>query len=409
MGEPRSVLLISPGYPAEMPFFVRGLDAAGARVIGLGDQPADALPETSRRHLADYVQVRSFADEDAIVGQVARAASLLRIDQVESLWEPTMLLAARLREALGLPGMSVEETIPFRDKERMKQVLDAAGIRTPHHYSATTGAGVRDAAERVGFPLIVKPIAGAGSADTHRVESYEQLDRVIPSLRRQPVVSVEEFVDGDEFTYDTICAGGRVLFENVCWYRPRPLITRQLEWVSPITLALRDTSVPHLAAGVAMGRSVLRALGFESGFTHMEWYLRADGSAVFGEIGARPPGARTVDVMNYSCDSDLFQRWAEAVVHGAFSGPVVRTYNAASIFKRAQGHGRIVRIDGLAHLLAEYDDSVCTIDLLPIGAPRRDWLRTLISDGMVIVRHPELSQCVEIADRFAAELQLFAG
>jgi len=54
------------------------------------------------------------------------------------------------------------------------------------------------------------------------------------------------------------------------------------------------------------------------------------------------------------------------------------------------------------------DLGVCTIDLLPIGTPRRDWLMTLISDGMVIVRHPDLDSCVEIADRFATELQLYA-
>jgi hypothetical protein len=33
---------------------------------------------------------------------------------------------------------------------------------------------------------------------------------------------------------------------------------------------------------------------------------------------------------------------------------------------------------------------------------------TLISDGMVIVRHPELDACIEIADRFATELQIYA-
>jgi hypothetical protein len=32
---------------------------------------------------------------------------------------------------------------------------------------------------------------------------------------------------------------------------------------------------------------------------------------------------------------------------------------------------------------------------------------TLISDAMVMVTHPELESCVEIANRFAAELQLY--
>ncbi len=50
-----------------------------------------------------------------------------------------------------------------------------------------------------------------------------------------------------------------------------------------------------------------------------------------------------------------------------------------------------------------------TVDLLPIGAPRRDPMQTLISDGMVIVRHAELDRCIEIADRFGTDLQIYAG
>ena len=60
-------------------------------------------------------------------------------------------------------------------------------------------------------------------------------------------------------------------------------------------------------------------------------------------------------------------------------------------------------------LRAQYGDHVAAIDLLPLGAPRRDWRATLIADGMVIVRHPELPQATEMAHRFAADLHLFAG
>jgi len=48
---------------------------------------------------------------------------------VECLWEPYMMLAARLRGELGLPGLTAEQTVPFRDKELMKQLLGAAGLR----------------------------------------------------------------------------------------------------------------------------------------------------------------------------------------------------------------------------------------------------------------------------------------
>jgi len=404
-----TVLMISPGYPAEMAFFTRGLGQAGVRVIGLGDQSPDALPAEAKPALDHYVHTGSLAAEDHVIGLVREMARRIRIDQVECLWEPYMVLAARLREVLGLPGLTVEQTVPFRDKERMKQLLDAAGLRTPWHVAARTVADVWAAAERVGYPLIVKPIDGAGSADTYRADSAVELDAILPMIRHVPQVSVEEFVEAEEFTYDTICAGGNILVENVCQYHPRPLVTKIHEWVSPVTMALRDLDEPGLQGGRELGRAVLRALGFTDGFTHMEWYRKADGEVVFGEIGARPPGARTVDVMNYATDADLFAGWAHAVTHGSIPFPVVRHYNAASIFKRAQGAGRITRYEGLDRLLAEYGDHVAAVDLLPLGAPRRDWRATLIADGMVIVRHPELARAAEMAHRFAADLHLFAS
>jgi formate-dependent phosphoribosylglycinamide formyltransferase (GAR transformylase) len=404
-----NVLMISPGYPAEMAFFTRGLARAGAGVIGLGDQSTGALPPVARDALTHYIHVGSLAADDHVAAVVRELARRAPVDAVECLWEPYMLLAARLREELGLRGLTVAQTVPFRDKERMKQLLDAVGLRTPWHTQARTVADVWAAAERVGYPLIVKPVDGAGSADTYRVQDAAELDSVLPMIRHVPVVSVEEFVDGEEFTYDTICAGGQVLFENICQYHPRPLVTKMHEWISPVTLALRDLDDPGLRAGRELGVNVIAALGFRDGFTHMEWYRKADGEVVFGEIGARPPGARTVDVMNYATDADLFTAWAQAVTQGRILEPVTRNYNAASIFKRASGAGRIVDVAGLDALLAEYGDHVVAVDLLPVGAPRRDWRATLIADGMVIVRHPDLSKTQEMARRFAADLRLYAA
>ena len=403
----RTVVMLSPGYPAEMAYFTRALAGAGARVIGVGDQPPHDLPAAARDALAHYEHV-SLADEDAVLGALHGLARHARFDQVECLWEPYMILAARIRETFGLPGMTVGQTVPFRDKERMKQVLDAAGVRTPRHASTGTVAGVWEAAERIGFPIIVKPIAGAGSADTYRVDSAEQLAEVLPSLAHVPEVSVEEFVDGEEFTFDTICADGEILFESVMWYRPRPLQMRLHEWVSPVSIVLRDLSVPDLAGGREMGRQVLDALGFRSGFTHMEWYRTAAGEAVFGEIGARPPGARVVDLMNYACAGDTYAGWAEAVLEGRLRQPLAQRYNAGSIFKRARGGGRISGVSGLDALRAAYGQDVVLVDVLPMGTPRRDWRTTVVGDAWVVVRHHELQRVIEMTERFAADMQVYA-
>src|SRR3954454_4182199 len=399
--------MLSPGYPAEIAYFTRGLAAVGARVIGVGDQPPNALPEVARSALAHYEHV-NLADEGAVVAALRGLAQHVSIDRVECLWEPYMVLAARMREAFGLPGMTVEQTLPFRDKELMKRRLDAAGLRTPWHASATTVAGIWEAAERIGYPLIVKPIAGAGSADTYRVDSATELAEVLPLLRHVPEVSVEEFVEAEELTYDTVCAGGQVLFEHVLLYRPRPLQMSMHEWVSPVGISLRDLSVPYLQGGLQMGKQVLAALGFETGFTHMEWYRKSDGEVVFGEIAARPPGVRVVDLMNFNTDGDVYVGWAEAVVHGRM-GRLEHRHNVGSICKRAQGSGRITSMEGMDDLLATYGQDVVLVDLLPVGAPRRDWRATTVGDGIVIVRHHELQRVIEMTERFASDLRLYAA
>jgi biotin carboxylase len=404
-----NVLVISPGYPTEINYFTRGLAVQGARVFGIGDQPEHDLPPLVRQHLAGYLQVPSLLDEAGVIKQVAGWKAARPIRQVECLWEPGVILAARLREQLGIPGQDVAQATLFRDKDAMKQAVSHAGIRTPKHRRATTPVECQRAAEEIGFPVIVKPIAGAGSADTFRVTTRLELDAVLARLGQVRDVNVEEFIDAVEYTFDTICINGEIAFWNICLYRPRPLTARQEEWISPQTIALRDVDAEYLAGGRAMGRAVLKALGFQTGFTHMEWYCRDNGETIFGEIAARPPGARTVDCMNYASDIDLFTGWAEAVLHGRFSTKLERRYNAAIVFKRAQGMGQIRHIEGLERLKARFGAHIAAIELLPLGAPRRNWILTLVSDGFVVVRHPDLQATLDMADAVGTDLHLYAG
>lgn len=404
-----NVLLLSPGYPNDMPEFTRGLAEAGARVFGVGDTPQESLPPLVRRCLDQYVPVPSLWDDEAVIGTLRHRLRGQRIDRIECLWEPGIMLAARLRQVFGVPGLDVLQARRFRDKELMKQALDDAGIRTPRHVAAHTVAEVWEAAQQIGFPIILKPIDGAGSADTYRIRDETELKAVIPRLRHVPSVSVEEFVDGEEYTFDTITVGGRIAYYNIAWYRPRPLVARSNEWISPQVIALRNIDRPDLHGGVTMGFEVIKTLQFDTGFTHMEWYRKSDGEVVFGEIGARPPGAHQVDQMGYVCDFDVFREWGNAIAHGKISEGIKPKYNVANIYKRARGVGRITAIEGTDTLQRDFGKHVVRNTLLPVGSPRRDWRQTLVSDGFIMLRHEDLSRTLEMADRVGSELHLYAG
>ncbi|MEM9695764.1 MAG: hypothetical protein AAGA56_24690, partial [Myxococcota bacterium] len=126
-------------------------------------------------------------------------------------------------------------------------------------------------------------------------------------------------------------------------------------------------------------------------------------------IGARPGGAHLVDQMNYTGDIDLFREWARAVCWHRFETSTARHYNCAIVFKRARGEGRIQRIDGLGEYLQQYGAWVVEERLLRPGRSRRDWRKTLLSDGFIILRHPEWEVAKGAAFAAATDIAMYAG
>jgi len=413
------VVFIGPSYPQEMQQFTRGLAEVGAEIYGVGDSPPSALPRQLRSQLAAYLEVPRLLAEDDVVERCSAWLRGREIDRVESAWEPTVVTAAKMRERWGLAGMSVDTIHGFRDKQLMKQRVAAAGVRVPRAERVVRQPGrdaaladvladVHAAAERVGLPLILKPIAGAGSADTYACRDAAELEAAIARTAHVRELSVEEYIEGEEFTYDTICVDGEPVYENVAQYLPKPLEARSEQWISPVIITVRELDQAKIQAGIELGRKALAALDMGDGFTHMEWFFTPQGEAVFGEVGCRPGGARLVDQMNYTGDIDLFREWARAVCWKSFEAPTARKYNCGIIFKRAQGQGRITAITGLDGFKQRYAGAIVEDQLSRPGTLRRDWKATLVSDGYLMVRHGDWDTCKQICAAAATDIKLYA-
>ena len=206
------VVFISPHFPYEMPRFTRGLAEVGAQVYGLGDVPLEQMPDDTKRWLTDYIQVPSLGDEESVVRHALSALRRLQPDRIECLWEVGVELAARLRAELGIPGLSPEDARDFRDKDRMKARLAKAGLRVPKHYRVRTLADLQHAVGYIGYPMIIKPIDGAGTRDTFKLTGEVDLQEILPRIKHLPEMIAEEFVEGDEFTFDTVCIKGVPVF-----------------------------------------------------------------------------------------------------------------------------------------------------------------------------------------------------
>ena len=403
------VVFFAPTYPVEMVQFTRGLADVGAEVYGVADAPKESLPKVLRDSMHGYLQVPRIMDEDDVMNRVSTWLKGKSIDRVLANWEPLTIMAARLRERWGLPGMSVDTVTAFRDKQIMKERVKAAGLRVPRSMRVRTEAEIRAAAEEIGYPLCLKPIAGAGSADTHKVRDAAELSAVIKLMRHVEEASCEEFIEGEEFTFDTLSVRGVPVYENIAQYLPKPIEMRSQEWISPVIITVKDMYQPRLQPGVTLGRNVLKALNMGEGYTHMEWFLTPKGEAVFGEIGCRAPGGHLVDQMNYTSDIDLFREWARVACYGAFEARAPRKHNCGIIFKRAIGQGRITAIHGLNHWKQMAGPAFVDDQLLRPGSRRRDWMQTLVSDGFVVCRHPDWNEAYRLSMAAATDITMYAG
>ena len=403
------VVFIQPAYPVEQQEFCRGLAEVGATVIGVGSGPLAQQPSRIHRYLSAWVDAGNLLDLEGAARRIAAKVGSVGVDRVESLWEPTVELAARVRELLGVPGMSVDTAMGFRDKQIMTDRARAAGVRVPHSFRVKTAKEAWAAVEQIGFPVILKPIAGAGSADTFRCNDEDAFAQALAKTRHVAEAIVAEFIEGEEFTCDCVVIDNKPVFESITQYFPRPLIARSEHWISPAQMTYRDPYRPDLIGGIEMSRKVIAGLQLGTGFTHMEWYRTKKGEIVFGEIGARNGGGHLVDMMNWSNDADIYREWARSVCWKSFEANVQRNFFVGMVFKRALGNGRIKAKVGVEEATSRCGRWLITEQLLPIGAQRRDWKQTLVSDGFAAMRHPDEQAVKAMMDVWVRDVRLFAG
>jgi biotin carboxylase len=358
----------------------------GVRLGVITHDSADAL-----RHLHGSVahwRVTDILNVDQLVWATRELA--FRKGPVERLfgaYEQLQLPLARAREALGLPGLSVEAATNFRDKARMKTLLRSHGLPCARHRLAPSIDEATAFAEVSGFPVVVKPPAGAGALQTYRVENFDQLRRALSVQPPSPATPVllEEFVRGQEHSFETISMDGRAVWHSLTRYDPTPLHVLENPWIQWCLVLPREVDSSAYDDIRMAARKALDVLGMTTGMTHMEWFRRADGSIAISEVAARPPGAQITTLMSRAHDMDFVQAWARVMIYKEFDAPE-RRYAAGAAFLRGQGQGRVRAVHGWDIVQREFRELITDCKLPELGTASSS---SYEGEGFVIVRHPE--------------------
>jgi phosphoribosylaminoimidazole carboxylase (NCAIR synthetase) len=367
-------------------FAVAAAELPGVELALITSEPADQLPGPLARQLAAHWRVDDVLDAGQLAGAVeAVGARLGPVQQLLAVLEQLQVPVARVREYLGLAGLDVATARNFRDKAQMKSVLRAAGVPCARYLLADSPAAAREFAAAAGFPLVVKPPAGAGAQSTFRLDDQADLrvwlDAAPPAPDR--LALMEEFLTGDEGSYDSVMVDGRIVWDSVSLYLPTPLEVLRNPWIQWMVLMPRDISGPSYAAIRSAAPAALTALGLRTGLTHMEWFARPDGTIAVSEVAVRPPGAQITAMLCYAHDFDLYRGWAQLMTGGGFTPPE-RGWSVGTVFLRGQGTGRVAAVHGIGTLPPEVS-SIVIESRLP--QPGQQSSGSYEGDGYIMVRH----------------------
>ncbi|HLU60448.1 MAG TPA: hypothetical protein VKZ81_33735 [Pseudonocardia sp.] len=374
--------------PATVRFVAAAAQLPDVRLGVITTVPAEHVPPEIARHAAGHWRIDDPLDPGQIIAATrGLTAQIGPVERLVGALEQLQVPLAYAREALGIPGMDVETAYNVRDKSRMKQVLRAAGVPCARHQLVTDPAEALAFADAIGFPLVAKPPAGAGAQATYRLDddaalrswlAATPLDHDTPGL-------LEEFLVGDEHTFDSVTIGGRTVWASISDYVPPPLEVLRNPWIQWTVVLPRELDDPRYAGIADVGPAALRALGVRDALTHMEWFRRPDGSVAVSEVGARPPGAQISSMIGYAHEVDFHRLWTRLVILGGFDPPE-RRYAVGTAYLRGQGRGRVRAVHGVDELQRRIGHLVVEAHLPEPGTPASTGYE---GEGYVIVRHPE--------------------
>jgi biotin carboxylase len=291
----RRLLVLGAG-PAQL-----GL-LSSARDLGYYVVAADRDPAAPGFRFADRRAIVSAEDEPAL-GQLAEA------EQVEGVIAPgidwPVAIAARIARRLGLPHpLTPEQATLATSKLQQRERFLEAGVPQVAWETCRGKDEARAAAERLGFPVVVKAPDRQGQRGLGLVLEPGDLGPAVDeALRasRSSVAIVEQYAPGREITVNAFSYRGRFV--------PLTITDREVAAPPAFGVALAHVWPSSLApaeigASVDAARSAAAALGIVDGPTYTQILATPGGPRVV-ELAARLGGGHDAELCRATLGVDL--------------------------------------------------------------------------------------------------------
>ena len=334
-----TIVFFSAGYPRKQ-FIYRKAAKMGVKAVIIDTPDSWAKSLVEEQVIAKFIPVDMGMDAESVFNSALAAIKELSADEATgpadgicTFWELSVPMVSRLAEATGLPGHKPEAVDIARDKHLTRKVLADAGLPSIANMLIENESQLEEAARKVGFPSVLKPVGGAGSLGVKKVNNeaeFLSVYREVVSVMRGLVVSggqilrrasaapdertngvdldkaidttmmLEEYLDGDEVDIDIVMSNGEARYVAVSDNGPthEPYFTET--WGCLPSLLPRE-KVQDLRK---MAEDSIKAIGFENGIFHVEGKYTSRGPRLI-EVNARMGGGPVRKMQKHTFGVDL--------------------------------------------------------------------------------------------------------
>lgn len=218
--------------------------------------------------------------------------------------------------ALQLPCPFPEDVTTVRYKHLMREALDRADIANPSYRLTHSWTEAREAAEKIGYPLVFKPVDLASSAFVSLVHNEQELKAAYDTLEEFPLnfrdqqrecaYLLENYMVGEEVSVESVSCQGETTILGIT----DKSITGAPYFIENGHMFPAQLNEETYLAVTQYVREVLKAVNFDHGIAHTEVKITASGPRII-EINPRTAGNYIVELVQRVTSIDLLQAFVE--------------------------------------------------------------------------------------------------
>lgn len=254
-----------------------------------------------------------FEKEDGIdIKTIAEKINLSdKIHYIISLSEKFMEIAGELRDKFEIPGITFGDSLKFRNKVLMKNILRKKEIRIPDFSSEVNLEIIKKFLKNYN-KVVIKEKNGMGSQNTFIIDNYKMAKKVYNDIfTKIDNYEIEEFINGTMYHIDSIVDNENVLFSSISKYLGSTLNFLDKK---PLISVMEDDDMIIKKMNI-FNEKVIKAFQLKKGVTHHEVFLTSENEVVFCEIAARTGGAGVVPAIKNSYNINLHKEFINSLLN----------------------------------------------------------------------------------------------